>query len=122
MNDQTTTRAYAIAYLREVDLGAEILEYIEKIDATLAPYGGRFLVHGGELTPAEGTWDGDIVIIEFPSGADAAAWYESPAYQEILPLRTEHSQSIAAIVAGVPEGYRAVDKVAAMFPAVGREA
>ena len=81
MNDQTTTRAYAIAYLREVDLGAEILEYIEKIDATLAPYGGRFLVHGGELNPAEGTWDGDIVIIEFPNGADAAAWYESPAYQ-----------------------------------------
>lgn len=114
------TKAYAIAYLREVDLAPEILEYIERIDSTLAPYGGRFLVHGGALTPAEGTWDGDVVIVEFPSTADAVAWYESSAYQEILPLRTEHSQSMAALVRGVPEGYRAVDKVAVLFPPVGQ--
>ena len=112
----TTTKAYALCYLREVDLGPEIVEYIEKIDATLAPYGGHFLVHGGELTAAEGEWDGAIVIIEFPSSDAARAWYESPGYQEILPLRTEHSQSIAAMVEGVPEGYRAVDKLAVLLP------
>ena len=33
--------AYAIAYIQDVDLGPEIIEYIEKIEATLAPYGGR---------------------------------------------------------------------------------
>lgn len=109
------TKAYAVAYLREVDFGAEIVEYIEKIDATLAPYGGRFLVHGGALTPAEGTWDGDLVIIEFPDAAGARDWYESPAYQEILPLRTEHSTSIACIVEGVPTGYRAVDKLSVLL-------
>jgi uncharacterized protein (DUF1330 family) len=109
------TKAYAIAYLREVDLGEAIFEYIERIDETLAPYGGRFIVHGGSLTPAEGEWDGDIVIIEFPSSDAAQEWYESPAYQEILPLRTEHSQSIAAMVEGVPEGYRAVDKLAQLM-------
>lgn len=106
------TKAYAIAYLREIDLGAEILEYLQRIDETLAPYDGRFLVHGGELTPAEGAWDGALVIIEFPSSATARAWYASPAYQAILPLRTEHSHSIAAIVDGVPDGYRALDKLA----------
>lgn len=106
------TKAYAIAYLNDVDFGEAIIEYIEKIDATLAPYGGRFIVHGGKLTPAEGEWTGDIVIIEFPDVAAAAAWYDSPAYQEILPLRTEHSSSIAALVEGVPDGYRAVDKIA----------
>ena len=104
-------RACAIAYLREVDLGEAIFEYLERIDETLAPYGGRFLVHGGELSPAEGEWDGDIVIIEFPDAEAARAWYESPAYQAILPLRTEHSQSIACMVEGVPAGYRAVDKL-----------
>lgn len=112
-------KAYAIAYLREVDLGAEIVEYIEKIDATLAPYGGRFLVHGGELTPIEGAWDGDIVIIEFPDVAAARDWYASPAYQEILPLRTDHSLSIAAVVEGVPTGYRAVDKLASLLGPTG---
>lgn len=107
-----TPKAYAVAYLREVDLGPAIVEYIERIDATLAPYGGRFLVHGGALTPAEGTWDGDVVILEFPDAAAARDWYDSPAYQQILPLRTEHSQSIACMVEGVPTGYRAVDKLA----------
>lgn len=109
-------KAYAVAYLRDVDLGPEIAEYIERIDETLAPYGGRFLVHGGELTPAEGEWDGAIVIIEFPSADAVREWYDSPAYQEILPLRTEHSKSIAAMVLGVPEGYRAVDKLAELLP------
>ncbi len=111
----TSPKAYAIAYLREVDLGDAIVEYIQRIDETLAPYGGHFLVHGGDLTPAEGTWDGSVVIIEFPDLAAARDWYDSPGYQAILPLRTEHSQSIACIVEGVPTGYRAVDKLAALL-------
>lgn len=119
MSSSVNPRAYAIAYLREVDVGDAIVEYIEKIDATLAPYGGRFLVHGGELTPAEGTWDGDIVIIEFPDQAAARDWYLSADYQAILPLRTEHSQSIAALVEGVPSGYRAVDKLSVLLGGTG---
>lgn len=111
----TSPKAYALAYLREVDLGDAIVEYMQRIDETLAPYGGRFLVHGGDLTPAEGTWDGSIVIIEFPDVAAARDWYGSPDYQAILPLRTEHSQSIACIVEGVPTGYRAVDKLAILL-------
>ena len=62
--------AYAIAYIRDLDFGPEIIEYIEKIDATLAPYGGRFIVHGGPIIPAEGEFEGDFVIIRFPD-ADA---------------------------------------------------
>jgi uncharacterized protein (DUF1330 family) len=111
----TTVPAYAVAYLREVDVNAQVVDYIERIDATLAPYGGRFLVHGGAITPAEGTWDGDIVIIAFPSAAAAQQWYDSPAYQAILPLRTDNSRSVAAIVEGVPTGYRSVDKLAALL-------
>lgn len=107
----TATKAYAVAYLREVEFGPEIAEYLERIDETLAPYGGHFIVHGGELTAAEGEWDGALVIIEFPSAEAVEEWYESPAYQAILPLRTEHSQSIAAMVVGVPDGYRAIEKV-----------
>ncbi|WP_405134806.1 DUF1330 domain-containing protein [Nocardia sp. NBC_01388] len=38
---------YAIAQLYDVDLNAEIVEYLERIDSTLAPFGGKFLVHGG---------------------------------------------------------------------------
>lgn len=38
---------YAIATLRNVAMGPAIIEYLERIDATLAPFGGKFVVHGG---------------------------------------------------------------------------
>ena len=113
MTEQTP--AFAIAYLSDVDVNAQIVEYIERIDETLAPYGGRFVVHGGALTPVEGTWDGDVVIIRFPDAGAARAWYASPGYQAILPLRLDNSGGIVCIVEGVPEGYRAVDKLAVLL-------
>ena len=39
--------AYAVAHMRQATMGPAIVEYLERIDATLAPFGGRFLVHGG---------------------------------------------------------------------------
>ena len=111
--------AYAIAYIRDLDFGPEIIEYIEKIDATLAPYGGRFIVHGGPITPAEGEFEGDFVIIEFPDAAAAEEWYASPAYQEILPLRTEHSRSTTGLLRGLPQGYRAVQKIEELMAQAG---
>ena len=111
----TTSKAYAIAYLRDVDFGDAIIEYLQRIDATLAPYDGHFIVHGGNLEVAEGDWSGDIVIIEFPSKAAAREWYESPAYQAILPLRAEHSLSLTGLLEGVPDGYQATDGLAAML-------
>ncbi len=111
----TTTPAYALGYLRNVDFGAEIIEYLQRIDATLAEHGGRFIVHGGRLTPFEGEWDGDLIVIEFPDRAAAVTWYESDAYQAIAPLRTEHSESMTAIVDGVGAGYQATDKLAELL-------
>jgi uncharacterized protein (DUF1330 family) len=40
--------AYAVAHMHEVVMGPDIVEYLQRIDATLAPFGGRFAVHGGE--------------------------------------------------------------------------
>ena len=47
--------AYAVAHMRQVTMGPPIVEYLERIDATLAPFGGRFLVHGGKPEVVEGT-------------------------------------------------------------------
>lgn len=116
MTDTSTAPTYAVAYLRDVDLGPAIIDYLERIDETLAPFGGRFLVHGGRLEEMEGDWaGGDLVVIEFPDRAAAHGWYTSPAYQAILPLRTEHSRSMTALLPGVPRGYRAVDGLAALL-------
>jgi hypothetical protein len=57
--------AYAVAHLRTVALGPEIFEYIARIDATLEPFGGRFLIHGGPVDAMDGNWSGDLVVIAF---------------------------------------------------------
>lgn len=111
----TTAKAYALGYLRDVAMGDDIVAYLETIDATMAPYGGRFIVHGGHLTPLEGSWGGDLIIIEFPDREAALAWYASEAYQEILALRTANSDGMVAVVDGVPNGYRAVEKLGALL-------
>jgi uncharacterized protein (DUF1330 family) len=101
--------AYAIAHMREVTMGPEIVEYLERIDETLAPFGGRFIVHGGTVTEVEGTWPGTVIILVFPDRERVTAWYESPAYQAILPLRTENGVSDVIVVDGVDEHHRATD-------------
>jgi Domain of unknown function (DUF1330) len=42
-----------------------------------------------------------------------AAWYESAAYQKILSLRTDNSESDTFLVDGVSEGHRATDVLTA---------
>ena len=104
--------SYAVGILRDVKMGPPIVEYLERIDATLAPYGGHFIVHGGDLTLLEGSSPGTLVVIEFPDRANAEQWYSSPAYRAILPLRTENSASTVFIVDGVDRDHRATDVLA----------
>ncbi|WP_227980021.1 DUF1330 domain-containing protein [Nocardia spumae] len=89
--------AYAVAHLYDVDVNAEIVEYLRRIDGTLAPFGGKFIVHGGRQMAADGPRDGNVIVIEFPDYDAAQAWYASPEYQEILPLRLNNSQGIAML-------------------------
>jgi uncharacterized protein (DUF1330 family) len=106
--------AYAMAQLRSIEFNDDIRVYLRRIDDTLTPYGGRFLVHGSTPEVVDGTLDGAIVLIGFPDLDAARAWYDSAEYQAILPLRTRNSDGGAALLPGVPAGYRAmsyVDKV-----------
>lgn len=104
--------AYAIAHLRTPQINDDVLSYLERIQQTLDPYGGRFLVHGGEVEVREGTWPGTVVVLEFAAVEDVRGWYDSPAYQAILPLRTDHIETDAILVAGVPDGYDAGQRAA----------
>ncbi|MNM50155.1 hypothetical protein D3C81_611780 [compost metagenome] len=101
--------AYAVAVIRETRFGDEIKEYLQRIDDTLAPFSGRYRVHGGPYQPLEGAWSGDLVVIEFPSMEHAQNWYESDAYKAIRSLRTEHTEGDVLLVQGVPEGHRGAD-------------
>jgi uncharacterized protein (DUF1330 family) len=101
--------AYAVAHMRQVTVGPAVAEYLERIDATLAPFGGRFIVHGGKVEVLEGSWPGTLIVIEFPDRGRADAWYYSDAYQQIVALRTDNSHSDVIVADGVGRGHRATD-------------
>ena len=107
--DAQNMTTYGIAHLRDVVPGPGIVEYLERIDATLAPFGGRFLVHGDRPQIVEGAFDAALVIIGFPDRAAAEGWYASPAYREILHLRTTNSRGEVFLVDGVDPDHRATD-------------
>ena len=80
---------------------AGFAEYRAGVVSTLEAHGGRFLVRGGELTVVEGEWPHPrLVVIEFPSRAAAGAWYHSPDYQKLLPLRLRSAAGNLVIVDG----------------------
>lgn len=104
--------AYAVAQLHDVTMGPDIVEYLQKIDATLAPFGGYFLIHGGSVERLEGAWSGDLIVIAFPDKYSARAWYGSSAYRRILPLRTKNSKGDVILIEGVGPDHRADDILA----------
>jgi uncharacterized protein (DUF1330 family) len=106
--------AYAVAHIRQVTIGPPIEEYIRRIDGTLEPFGGRFLVHGGQTEVLEGAWTGHLVVLEFPDLDAARNWYYSPAYQAIVRLRTDNSDGDTVLVDGVRDGHRATDILPAL--------
>jgi uncharacterized protein (DUF1330 family) len=72
-------------------------EYRKQVPATLAPFGGTFIVRGGKVTVHEGQWPHlRTVIIEFPSRAQAEGWYKSAEYQKIIQLR--HGSSVGNLI------------------------
>ncbi|WBU60981.1 DUF1330 domain-containing protein [Paracoccus albus] len=100
---------YAIGRLRNVEMGAEIVAYLEAIDATLAPFEGHFIIHGGKKHMLEGTFVGDLIVIVFPDNAKAQAWYTSSAYQHIKALRTKNAEGEVFLIDGVDADHRAAD-------------
>ncbi len=102
--------AYAFAQLRDRAPHADVVVYLERIQATLDPFGGRFLVHTRPARVLEGEWAGNMVLIEFPGLAEARAWYDSPAYRDILPLRTDHIPGDVLLIEGVGPDYDPASK------------
>jgi uncharacterized protein (DUF1330 family) len=103
---------YAVAHMQTVEMGPAIVEYLERIDATLAPFEGRFVVHGSTPDVLEGEFPGFLIVIGFPTREQAEGWYTSPAYREILPLRLENSTGAAFLVDGVDADHHATDVLA----------
>jgi uncharacterized protein (DUF1330 family) len=104
--------AYAVGHLHDVNVGPDVVEYLKRIDETLAPFDGRFIIHGGPVSVVEGSWSGDLIVIAFPDKKSIRAWYDSPAYRQILPLRMKNSRGAIFFIDGVSDDHKATDVLA----------
>ena len=92
--------AYIIARITVTD-PEDYQAYASQTVALAEKAGGRFLVKGGAQSFVEGEGPERHVLIEFPSRDMALAWYNSPEYQEILPIALRSSQRDIVVVEGV---------------------
>jgi uncharacterized protein (DUF1330 family) len=94
-------KAYCIVYEIVDDLET-FGRYRSQVMSTIEAHQGRFIVRGGAFTTLEGEMPYErIAVLEFPSRAAAEAWYRSPDYQRILPLRTQSARSQFILVDGL---------------------
>jgi uncharacterized protein (DUF1330 family) len=99
-----TPPVYVISEADAITDPTGIKEYGAKVRETLAPFNGHyhFVVLGGKTE----SLDGDappkgIVAIAFDSSERAHAWYNSPAYAAIKPIRQAATKWRMFIVEGV---------------------
>ena len=91
---------YVIADVEVTDPAA-YEEYRKLVPATVAKYGGRYLVRGGAHEVREGDWRPKrVVVLEFPSLADARRWYDSEEYRPARAIRHRAARSSVLIVEG----------------------
>lgn len=92
--------AYVINDMEVTDPVA-FAEYRSMSPATVAQYGGRFLARGGTVECLEGDWRPQrLVILEFPSMAQARAWIDSAEYAPARRLRQLSAKSNLILVEG----------------------
>jgi len=81
-----------------------VKEYGAKVLETLAPFNGRyhFVVRGGKTESLDGgAPPKGMVIFAFDSAEQAHAWYDSPAYAAIRPIRQAATKGRTFLVGGV---------------------
>ncbi len=76
-------------------------QYRAGVPPTVSAHGGRYLVRGGAITPAEGGWNPKrLIVLEFPDLAAAKAWHGSAAYAPLKAMRERSAHSKIVIVEG----------------------
>ncbi|MEP3474802.1 MAG: DUF1330 domain-containing protein [Hyphomicrobiales bacterium] len=86
--------AFVIAQVTVKD-GEKFQQYAEQSGPTFAPFGGELFIKG----KFAGTFTGNqnhnaAAIIKFPNMEKLDEWYNSAAYQNIIPLRNEAADII----------------------------
>jgi uncharacterized protein (DUF1330 family) len=77
-------------------------QYRGMVPATIAAYGGKYLVRGGVADVVEGDWTPyRLVVLEFESVERAREWYNSPEYTPAKAVRLKAATGDLLFVEGV---------------------
>lgn len=92
---------YVIVEIEVTDpLGYE--EYKKLVGATVAKYGGKYIVRGGASETLEGDWQPKrIVILEFESVQRAKEWLNCAEYEEPRKMRHRTAKTNMVVVEGI---------------------
>jgi uncharacterized protein (DUF1330 family) len=93
--------AYVVVEV-EVKDATRYEQYKGMAPGSIAQYGGRYIARGGETETLEGDWTPKrLVILEFPSVAEAKAWWDSPEYASAKALRHATAESKMVVIEGL---------------------
>lgn len=97
--EKAVPKGYLIANVR-VDNPEAYAQYVATNNTLFGRYGGKPIVRGGTQDVVEGTMHPRTVVVEFPTLADARAFYDDPDYRENLKIRLANSEGNVMIVEG----------------------
>ena len=79
--------AYVVVEMKVSD-PEQYKQYMAAAPATIAAYGGEYLVRGGRHEALEGDWQpARVAILKFPSYEQAKAWYDEGTYRSVRVKR-----------------------------------
>jgi uncharacterized protein (DUF1330 family) len=77
-------------------------DYKRLAPPSIEAYGGRYLARGGRVEALEGSWNPTrLVILEFPTTAQAKAWWASAEYAPAKALRQACARTEMILIEGV---------------------
>jgi uncharacterized protein (DUF1330 family) len=91
--------AYVVTEIDIADTEA-FRQYAPQVQPSFTPYGGRYLVRGGATQSFAGEAPKRVVVLAFDNMERAKAWYDSPAYEALKPLRDKAGRARIFAVEG----------------------
>ena len=93
--------AYVLAHIDVTD-PSRYEEYKKLAFQSVTQYGGRYLARGPKPDVLEGNWNPKrLVLLEFPSVAQAHRWFESPEYAAAKKVRQGCAKGELVIIEGL---------------------
>ncbi len=90
---------YVVVTIKEImDIDA-FRDYAIRVEPIIKKFGGKYVAVDKAPDVRSGEWPfARTVIVAYPNFAAAQSWYDSPEYQQIIPIRQRAIDANIAIV------------------------